>query len=90
MANSKDFGKNPYVVVNLNSIDYVKEFVRITEQQDFNVDIVSYNTSYIIDAKSIMGIFSLDLSKNCYIVAHATQEEAADFFKKIEKFVVNE
>lgn len=44
------------------SIDNVKEFVRSAEQCEFDVD-VFYNR-FIIDAKSILGVLSLDLSKN--------------------------
>ncbi len=45
----------------LNTINDVKNFVNIVSKYDFEVDLTSGR--YIIDAKSIMGIFSLDLSK---------------------------
>lgn len=50
------------VVISLNSIDKVKSFVNTISQYDFDFDLISGR--YVIDAKSIMGIFSLDLSKN--------------------------
>ncbi len=49
------------VKVSLNSIDKVKTFVNDINRFDFDFDLVSGR--YVIDAKSIMGIFSLDLSK---------------------------
>ena len=49
------------IKVSLNSIDKVKTFVNEIIKYDFDFDLVSGR--YVIDAKSIMGIFSLDLSK---------------------------
>ena len=49
------------VKISLNSIDKVKSFVNDLVKFDADFDLVSGR--YVIDAKSIMGIFSLDLSK---------------------------
>ena len=49
------------VSISLNSIDKVKSFVNDITKFDNDFDLVSGR--YVIDAKSIMGIFSLDLSK---------------------------
>lgn len=49
------------VTINLGSIDKVKSFVNDITKFDSDFDLVSGR--YVIDAKSIMGIFSLDLSK---------------------------
>lgn len=59
------------VEVSLNSIDKVKSFVNILTKYDEDFDLVSGR--YIIDAKSIMGIFSLDLSKPINLNIHATE-----------------
>ena len=59
------------VEVSLNSIDKVKSFVNILTKYDEDFDLVSGR--YIIDAKSIMGIFSLDLSKPISLNIHATE-----------------
>ena len=45
----------------LSSIEAVKKFVSITTKYDFQINLTT--DKYKIDAKSIMGIFSLDLSK---------------------------
>ncbi len=49
------------VQININSIDKVKTFVNAVTAYDAEFDLVSGR--FVIDAKSIMGIFSLDLSK---------------------------
>ena len=49
-------------MLDLNSIERVKGFVTAIEGYEGYFDIVSGR--YVVDAKSIMGIFSMDLSKN--------------------------
>lgn len=66
------------------AINDVKEFVTIVMRYDFDIDLVSGR--YAIDAKSIMGIFSLDLSKPIELDAHT--DDAEDFFKEIDRFIV--
>lgn len=56
------------VKISLNSIDKVKSFVNDVTKFDAEFDLVSGR--YVIDAKSIMGIFSLDLSKNIDLNIH--------------------
>ncbi|MEI3176760.1 MAG: HPr family phosphocarrier protein [Lachnospiraceae bacterium] len=57
------------VQISLNSIDKVKSFVNDLTKYDYDFDLVSGR--YVIDAKSIMGIFSLDLSKPIDLNIHA-------------------
>ena len=56
------------IKVMLDSIDKVKSFVNDLTKFDCDFDIVSGR--YVIDAKSIMGIFSLDLSKAIDLTIH--------------------
>ena len=56
------------VTINLSSIDKVKSFVNDNAKFDSDFDLVSGR--YVIDAKSIMGIFSLDLSKPIELNIH--------------------
>ena len=58
------------VQISLNSIDKVKSFVNDLSKFNCEFDLVSGR--YVIDAKSIMGIFSLDLSKPIDLNIHAT------------------
>ena len=69
------------VQISLNSIDKVKSFVNTITQFEFDFDLVSGR--YVIDAKSIMGIFSLDLSKPIELVIHAEDhlDEIMDILK---------
>ena len=60
------------VKININTINDVKNFVSIVSRCDYDVDIVSGR--YAIDAKSIMGIFSLDLSKPIDLNIHAEND----------------
>ena len=57
------------VQISLNSIDKVKSFVNEITKYDNDFDLVSGR--YVIDAKSIMGIFSLDLSNPIDLNIHA-------------------
>ena len=69
------------VQISLDSIDKVKSFVNAITQFEFDFDLVSGR--YVIDAKSIMGIFSLDLSKPIELVIHAEDhlDEIMDILK---------
>ena len=57
------------VTINLSSIDKVKSSVNDIAKFDSDFDLVSGR--YVIDAKSIMGIFSLDLSKPIELNIHS-------------------
>jgi len=61
------------VMVSLNSIEKVKHFVNLINRFDSEFDLASGR--YVIDAKSIMGIFSLDLTKPVQLIIHEETEE---------------
>ena len=67
----------------LNSINDVKNFVNTVNKYDFDVDLTSGR--YVVDAKSIMGIFSLDLSKP--IKVEVRDEDSDKFFDELKPFV---
>ena len=60
------------VQISLNSIDKVKSFVNDISKFNYDFDLVSGR--YVIDAKSIMCIFSLDLSKPIDLCIHAEED----------------
>ena len=64
------------VTINLGSIDKVKSFVNDITKFDSDFDLVSGR--YVIDAKSIMGIFSLDLEMPLELVADMEDEKIVD------------
>ena len=53
-------------------------------ERDYDVDLCS--GKYIVNGKSIMGVFSLDLTKPIKMVAHCEADD--DFFDKIKPFLV--
>lgn len=72
------------ITIKLDTINDVKVFVNTVTKYDFDVDLVSGR--YAVDAKSIMGIFSLDLSKTIELQAHTDDADA--FLAEIKNFVV--
>ena len=68
----------------LKSINDVKDFVNIVSKYSYDVDLTSGR--YVVDAKSIMGIFSLDLSKPIKVEIHT--DECPDFLEALEPFKV--
>lgn len=71
--------------VMLSSIVDVKNFVNIVNQFDFDVDLVSGR--YVVDAKSIMGIFSLELSKPITMRVYSEETQAVE--KELKGFLVD-
>lgn len=69
--------------IRLTTMEQVREFVAVAEKFEYDIDI-SYNR-VVIDAKSVLGILSMDLSKPLTITCHG---EGSDFFELIEKFAV--
>lgn len=72
------------IKITLSNIQDIRDFVNQVILLDYEVDLVQGR--YVIDAKSIMGIFSLDLLSPITLKAHT--DYAEDFFEKIAKFVV--
>lgn len=72
----------------IEGINDVKKFVSTVTKYPFEVDLLSGR--YAVDAKSIMGIFSLDLTKSITMEIHSDFEEAADFIEEIKQYIVEE
>ena len=68
----------------LGSINDVKDFVNTVSKYDFDVDLTSGR--YVVDAKSIMGIFSLDLSQPIKVEVHS--DDFDSFMEEIKSFIV--
>ena len=73
------------VQISLNSIDKVKSFVNDITRFENDFDLVSGR--YVIDAKSIMGIFSLDLSKPIDLAIH-TEENLDTIMEVLKPYLV--
>ena len=73
------------VKISLNSIDKVKSFVNDVTRFDTDFDLVSGR--YVIDAKSIMGIFSLDLSKPIDLSIHS-EDKTEEIIEILAPYIV--
>ena len=73
------------VKISLNSIDKVKSFVNALTKFDADFDLISGR--YVIDAKSIMGIFSLDLSKPIDLHIHF-EEDVEQILSVLAPYIV--
>ena len=70
--------------IRLSSIEAVRNFVEIVRKYDSEIDLSSGR--YIVDAKSIMGIFSLDLLQPITLTAHC--DSCEELLEDIKPFVV--
>ena len=79
------------ILISLNTVEKVKNFVNKVSKYDsdeITLDLISGR--YIIDAKSIMGIFSLDLSKNLTLRMLAKDENLINNLKEdIKNYIIN-
>ena len=71
--------------IRINTIEDVKNFVTTVTKCNYDVDIVSGR--YAIDAKSIMGIFSLDLSKPVVLEVHS--DKCDDLLGELKDYIVD-
>ena len=75
------------VRISLNSIDKVKSLVNdLVRFTDVDFDLVSGR--YVIDAKSIMGIFSLDLSKPIDLNIHADEDKLDEIVDTLKPYII--
>lgn len=75
------------VIILLDNIDKVRWFVNRINMYEGEFDIIS--DRYIIDAKSIMGIFSLDLSKPLKLSIHS-EDDFAKILEEFKDFIIDE
>lgn len=75
------------VTVTLSSIEDVKEFSTLANNCPFELDLVTGR--YAVDAKSIMGIFSLDLSKPLKLCVRGNDAECKEFLEEAKKFITD-
>jgi len=73
------------VMISLNTVEKVKGFVNLVSPLDGDFDLV--HDRYVVDAKSIMGIFSLDLTKPIALNIHG-EEVAEKVLPMLEPYIV--
>ncbi len=74
------------ITIKLSLTEDIKDFVRVTSKYNYDIDLRSGR--YIIDAKSILGIFSLDLSKPIEVDIH--DNNCDDLVNDLQQFVIEE
>lgn len=74
------------LVLNLNTLDKVRDFTN--EANKFNSDIDIIRDRYVIDAKSVLGIYTIDLTKSVTVKINSDDKaEIARFNEKMEQFL---
>ena len=72
--------------IRLSTIQDIKKFVEIASLTPVEVDLCS--DRYVVDGKSIMGIFSLDLLNPIKMIVHS--DDCPELMAELASFVVNE
>lgn len=70
----------------INTLDRLKEFNQIANSYDFVIMVKC--GKYYANAKSLMDMLSMNLLEAMELIINASDNEAADFMKEIEKFLV--
>lgn len=71
--------------IRLTDIDSVKKFVNIVTQMDTDIDLAAGR--FVVDAKSILGIFSIDLSQPIELRIHADQQEGDSILRQLTDYL---
>lgn len=72
------------VTISLTQVSQVKQFVNLAGQAPCDVDVVSGR--YTVNAKSMLGIYSLDLSKPIQVLIYS--DDCEEFKEKLAEFMV--
>lgn len=70
------------VQISLQMANQVKTFVSIVQKYSYEIDLRS--DRYVVDAKSILGIFSLDLSRPLTVEIHS--QDCNDLLEELKQF----
>lgn len=70
--------------IRLNGVDDIRAFVNAVAMYEYDIDL--RGGRYVVDGKSIMGIFSLDLSSPIEMVVYGDKED--ELIARVQKFVV--
>ena len=66
--------------VSLNTVDKIADFIKVVSKIEYDFDLVKGR--YTVDAKSVVGVFTLDLSKEAKIIIHTDDESILDKFSE--------
>lgn len=74
------------VMIRLNTVQDIRAFVEAVTMTDVEVDLSSHR--YVVDAKSIMGIYSLDLLNPIKMIVHS--DDCPELMERLARFIVKE
>lgn len=78
---------NTKIEIKLNTIERVRKFINITTKFESDIDVI--RDRCVIDGKSIMALFAIDLLKPVYVKIHSNnEEEVRKFYEVMEEFFV--
>lgn len=63
------------IPIALSKCEDIKDFVNIMNKYDFDIDLRKHGTRYMVDAKSLLGVMSIDTSKDCEIHIFCEDDE---------------
>lgn len=72
--------------IKFKDIESTKEFVKITEKQPFDVDISSGRQ--VVDAKSILGVLSIDLGRDHLLLVNAEHDNCKAYLEEIKNYII--
>ena len=72
--------------VKLNSVEQVRQFVETMRKYDGDVDVYSFNRNYLVDGKSILGVFSLGLDQELTVKFYNGATES--FINTLQPFML--
>ncbi len=73
-------------MIRLNTVQDIRTFVETVTMTEIEVDLASQR--YVVDAKSIMGIYSLDLLNPIKMIVHS--DDCPELMEKLSRFIVKE
>lgn len=80
---------NNEFLIKIDSIEKVKEFCKICCNESFDIDVKA--DRYVVDGKSILGLFSIDITKELVCSCNSDlEQELLSFREKIEDYLVEE
>lgn len=74
------------IKVKLNSVEQVRQFVETMRKYDGDVDVYSTNENYLVDGKSILGVFSLGLDQELTVKFYDGTTES--FINTLQPFML--
>lgn len=69
-------------------MENVKIFVDMVSKYDVDIDLSEEDKRYVVDAKSILGVFSLNLARPMVLVIHDSDENVEKYRELLDKFEI--